>query len=236
MQISRTTIRLAQTYLKQGGFKPGAVDGVSGPKTGKALERALKARGNKAPAAWKNWPRTRRLICFLQLTAIDHGIDAGPVDGIPGPVTNNAIDELKHFTEHGELPAPFRDVTPSNKNPNNWPKQTQSALTAFYGPHCKTSNFTRVNCPYTLRLAWDVFTKVTETLSFGHKGELYPSLDDKDDVYGLASTYFEAVISESMIAKLSWLITYDNTPTVDEFNNRLERTDNLYLLTVGWKF
>ena len=68
MQISRTSIRLAQTYLKQGGFKPGAVDGISGPKTGKALERALKARGNKAPAAWKNWPRTRRLICFLHVS------------------------------------------------------------------------------------------------------------------------------------------------------------------------
>jgi hypothetical protein len=39
-----------------------------------------------------------------------------------------------------------------------------------------------------------------------------------------------------MIAKLSWLITYDNTPTVDEMNQRLERVDNLYLLTVGWKF
>lgn len=87
-----------------------------------------------------------------------------------------------------------------------------------------------------IRAAWDIFTQVTETLSFGHKGEIYPSLDDKDDVYGVGNTYFETQISSSMIAKLSWLITYDNTPGFDINNQRLERVDNVYLLGVGWKF
>ncbi|MEM1450054.1 MAG: DUF481 domain-containing protein [Planctomycetota bacterium] len=87
-----------------------------------------------------------------------------------------------------------------------------------------------------VRVAWSVFAQITSTLSFGHDGEIYPSLDDKDDVYGLANTYFEAILSANMIARLSWLLTYDNTPTLGPDGNRLDRADNLYLLSVGWSF
>lgn len=85
------------------------------------------------------------------------------------------------------------------------------------------------------RLAWDFWSQVTETVAFGHLGELFPSLDDKDDVYGRATTYLETQLSESMTARLSWLITYDNTPAVIN-GETLERIDNLYLVTVGWTF
>ena len=87
-----------------------------------------------------------------------------------------------------------------------------------------------------VRAAWDVWTQITSTLSFGHKGQVFPSLDDKDDIYGLATTYFQTVLSEKMVAKLSWVFTYDNTPTLDALGNPLERVDNVYLLTVGWNF
>jgi len=82
-----------------------------------------------------------------------------------------------------------------------------------------------------VRGAWEVVTSITETLTFGSTGEVFPSLDDKDDIYGLATTDFSAVLSESMVAKLQWILTYDNTP---EAGN--ERADNIYLLTVGWQF
>lgn len=89
-----------------------------------------------------------------------------------------------------------------------------------------------------LRLAWDVWTRINENLVFGHIGELYPSLDDADDVYGRATTYLEAQLTEQMKARLSWLINYDNTPADDPANpgQSLERVDNLYLLSVGWTF
>lgn len=87
-----------------------------------------------------------------------------------------------------------------------------------------------------VRAAWGLETQITSTLKFGHDGEVYPSLDDKDDVYGLAATYFEALLSSNMTARLSWLITYDNTPTNDANGVPLERADNLYLLSVGWAF
>ncbi len=82
-----------------------------------------------------------------------------------------------------------------------------------------------------VRGAWEVMAAITETLTFGTTGEVFPSLDDKDDIYGVATTDFSAVLSESMVAKLQWVLTYDNTPQPGN-----ERADNIYLLTVGWKF
>jgi putative salt-induced outer membrane protein YdiY len=85
------------------------------------------------------------------------------------------------------------------------------------------------------RLAWDFWARVTETVVFGHIAELFPSLDDKDDVYGRANTYFEAQLSERMTARLSWVANYDNTPATVG-GQTLKRLDSLYLLTVGWTF
>ena len=82
-----------------------------------------------------------------------------------------------------------------------------------------------------VRGAWDVQTALSETVTFGSAGEVFPSLDDMDDIYGLATTDFSAVLSDSMVAKLQWILTYDNTP--QEGN---KRADNIYLLTVGWQF
>lgn len=92
------------------------------------------------------------------------------------------------------------------------------------------------------RLAWDVWHQLTETVQFGHFAELFPSLDDKDDVYGRANTYVETKLTENMVARLTWILVYDNTPAQipDPLNAanliQAERTDNIYTLTVGWTF
>ena len=65
----------------------------------------------------------------------------------------------------------------------------------------------------------------------GQTGEVFPSLEESDDVYGRMDTYLSTNLSESIFLKLQWVWTYDNTP--DEGN---ERSDNLYSLTVGWSF
>ena len=56
-------------------------------------------------------------------------------------------------------------------------------------------------------------------------------LEEKDDVYGRADTSVDFKINASMLARLQWLFTWDNTPAAGQ-----ERVDNLYLLTLGWKF
>jgi len=81
------------------------------------------------------------------------------------------------------------------------------------------------------RLAWKGTFVATETTTFNHGGELWPSLEEKDDVYGRADTSVDLKVNESMIARLQWLFTWDNTPAAGQ-----ERVDNLYLLSVGWKF
>jgi putative salt-induced outer membrane protein YdiY len=65
----------------------------------------------------------------------------------------------------------------------------------------------------------------------GQTGEVFPSLEDSDDIYGRMDTFASTNLTESIFLKLQWIWTYDNTP--DEGN---ERSDNLYSLTVGWSF
>ncbi len=86
------------------------------------------------------------------------------------------------------------------------------------------------------RAAWDIWTRINENVAFGHFGEIFPSLEDSKDVYGRATTYLEAKLSERMTARLSWLVNYDNTPADAPGGGSLKRVDNLYLLNVGWTF
>ena len=87
-----------------------------------------------------------------------------------------------------------------------------------------------------LRAAWDVWARVTDTVVFGHFAELFPSLEDLDDFYGRATTYFEATLTESLNGRLSWVLTFDNTPATGANGQTLKSADNVYLLTVGWVF
>ncbi|MEZ6015758.1 MAG: DUF481 domain-containing protein [Planctomycetota bacterium] len=81
------------------------------------------------------------------------------------------------------------------------------------------------------RVAWDVLFHASETTSLGHTGELYPSLETSDDMYGRADTFVDVKLSERMNARAQWILTWDNTPAPGR-----ERSDNLYLLSIGWTF
>ena len=126
--------------------------------------------------------------------------------------------------------SPVMDVTDDDQ----WKINSEIGLSYFNEEFDNGDKFDYVSA----RLAWDLWTRISEGLVFGHFGEAFPSLDDKDDFYGRATTYFESQLTESMIARLSWLLTFDNTPAEDTANApaRLQRADNVYLLTVGWTF
>lgn len=62
-------VRKWQQALKKHGFNPGKIDGIRGPKTNAAIERAKD---------WQKWLNRK-------------GFAAGSVDGIPGPRTERAI-------------------------------------------------------------------------------------------------------------------------------------------------
>lgn len=81
------------------------------------------------------------------------------------------------------------------------------------------------------RLAYKWEYLHSERWSFAQNAEIYPSLEDSDDVYAKVDTRAKATLTESMFAQLQWLYDWDNTPAEGK-----DRADNLYLLTVGWTF
>lgn len=158
--IDRESNRVVQRKLAAAGHYKDAIDGQPGPNTLKSVQQALSARAAELPAGWDGWPAKRKLVACLQLFATDAGIDAGPVDGLWGPQTAFAADSLKFHDRTGKLPPNWRDgeVRPP-PNPNRWPNQDQKVLDEFFGPHGvpngRDADLIFVDCPWTLKLAWD---------------------------------------------------------------------------------
>lgn len=164
--------RLAAAHLYDG-----EVDGDLGPKTKAALKAFLLQQGVDGFDAW---PVARRLVAAQQLICRIDLIEVGKIDGRIGPQTRYAIEVWDARKAAGGKPVPaveaWRDdaaapqavpsrplpapITSSKVNaPSSkpvWPKQ--SAMDAFYGP--KGTGQTMLVLPYTMRLAWDVDSKV----------------------------------------------------------------------------
>lgn len=81
-----------------------------------------------------------------------------------------------------------------------------------------------------IRVATNAAYKVSETWSFLHTLEAYPSAEDADDFYGRSDLRAAAALGKNMLLSLQWVVDYDNTPA------QPERVDQRYLLGLGWKF
>ncbi len=157
--MKKSAVYIIQARLKELGHYTGDIDGDRGSRTNAAVLKALQARTADLPNLWQNWSDKRKAIAFLQLYCQDKGIDAGTIDGWWGTQTEFAFDSLQTLLETGSSPSNWRDLEPLDTNPNHWPRQTQAALTAFYGPHGEKNGFTppltRVECPWELKIAWN---------------------------------------------------------------------------------
>lgn len=81
------------------------------------------------------------------------------------------------------------------------------------------------------RLASKATWNYSENLTFSQTAELFPSLEDSEDVYGKLDTRAEASLTDSMFARLQWVWDWDNTPAEGK-----ERSDHLVQITLGWGF
>jgi putative salt-induced outer membrane protein YdiY len=81
------------------------------------------------------------------------------------------------------------------------------------------------------RLAYKADWKASDKWEVGQAGQIYPSLEDKEDVNALVDTHAKVTLTKNMFLQLQWLFTWDNTPA-----SGTERVDDLYLLTLGWSF
>jgi putative salt-induced outer membrane protein YdiY len=81
------------------------------------------------------------------------------------------------------------------------------------------------------RAAYKADYKHGDSWSAGQWGEIYPSLENVEDTSARVDTHAKLMLSKSMFAQFQWLFTWDNTPAAGA-----KRTDDLYLLTLGWSF
>lgn len=82
-----------------------------------------------------------------------------------------------------------------------------------------------------LRLAATSFEQLNEDLSWATSAELYPSLEDSDDVNGKLDTKLSLSLTETMFSSLQYVMDYDNTP-----NGANDRVDTRIVLALGWSF
>lgn len=183
--MKESEVRLIQKYLANDNFYKGRVDGKRGKETDNAIVSALQKQSKDIPDNWKSWSSKRKAISYLQLQCRDNGIDPGKIDGLYGPQTESASDQLRILNLTGSLPRGFGDIVPIRANPHNFPIERNQALTEYYGKPCE-ARLIKVPCPWTLRLDWDL-KSTTNTISIHEKlsDSLAKILQESFDIYKL---------------------------------------------------
>jgi len=158
MAIPTAAIHLARKDLKQAGHAIAGTAGTLDDQDKAALKTEIERRRGELDPEYRdkilNGSSNRQLVAYIQLLAKDKGAEPGKIDGLWGTRTDFAFDQLEHFEQYGELPAPWRDLAPVAHPTNRWPVQEESKVIAFYGQ--PGSNLVTVEVPYTLRLDWDL--------------------------------------------------------------------------------
>ena len=162
IHLTADVVRLIQQKL---GFTGNDVDGKMGSGTERALEKFIKDRKEKVSEnhfdAIIDGGRKRKATALGQLVCQEFDIDAGPVDGLLGTQSNHAFQELLFRVKYGRMPHSWRDH--EIPNPNNFPGDSQQALTDHFGKATPTGRnlpLVSINLPYVHRLSWAPSQKV----------------------------------------------------------------------------
>lgn len=130
-----------------------SVDGAIGPNTLRAIA--------KIPYVKQNWDTKRQIVAALQWICTQHGFESGDIDGLWGPQTDYAYEQLLSYRATGQAPSPWREEEGVDAfvQANTWPISTTEQLSKYYGTI--DQNQTRIRLPYAHRLAWDTSTTIT---------------------------------------------------------------------------
>lgn len=145
MKLLKKHFKLIQNQLNKLGYNAGVEDGIIGNITISALNNVLELP--------MEWDIKRKAVGFVQLMCKKNFIDAGNIDGYWGPQTDYAFDVLSEFLKTGLMPVTWRDITPLNVNPNNWPCESETDIVNFYGN--VNQNQAKLDLPYPHRLSWN---------------------------------------------------------------------------------
>jgi len=150
-----------QAALKTSGFYKGALDGVLGAGSHKAIGLFLSA--NKLPYA--PWGKARRVIAAKQLVCKAAGIETGKADGLLGPQTSHAFEVFSARLIGDKTPETWRDDEDSQVRApvvTKWPRQIDvRRMTSLFGR--PGENLTQIELPYPMRIAWDKTKLVSKT-------------------------------------------------------------------------
>ncbi len=83
----------------------------------------------------------------------------------------------------------------------------------------------------SLTLGYDVVKTLTETTVFEQHTQIYPSLKDSSDVYARVDSQLKIKMTETMNARLQWILQWDNTPAPG-----LRSVDNQFIAGLSWGF
>jgi hypothetical protein len=169
-------VRAVQAQLAAAHLYAGKVDGDAGKLTRAAIDAFLLNQGVRS---FNGWTRARRFIAVQQLICRLAGIEVGAIDGRMGPQTRYALEVWTERQANGgkptaaetwrdgevqpvRAPRPLPVITSSKGSaPASrpvWPKQ--SSMETFFG--AKGSSQVSLVLPFTMRLAWDLNSKVTK--------------------------------------------------------------------------
>jgi putative salt-induced outer membrane protein YdiY len=81
------------------------------------------------------------------------------------------------------------------------------------------------------RLANNIAWKINDNTAFENYVELFPSLENADDLTAKSDTKIKVSMTKAMFAQLQWVYQFTNQPAAWK-----ERVDNLVVLGVGWSF
>ena len=164
--MKKSEIKLIQQQLADDGFYRGKIDGLRGDVSNRAIDQALQQIQDELPKQWTHWSAKRKAVAYLQWLCLQNMIEAGKIDGLYGPQTESASEQLSSLKKTGHIARGFGDITPLRVNPHNFPLENYASLTSHYDEPCKAS-LTRVECPWPLRLDWDLRSK-TRRISIHH--------------------------------------------------------------------
>ncbi|MDA4848473.1 glycosyl hydrolase 108 family protein [Hoeflea poritis] len=168
-----------QAALVTWGDYTGEIDGLFGPMSLAAADRALQRNSAIVSGNWHTWSNARKKIAIGQLVCRDLGIDVGRIDGLFGPLTEAAFvafnrilrnmppDKWRDELERGGDTPAFEPVLTEM---NTWPRRDE--LVNFFGKECTpndhsegcgrgTVKLKRLELPFPMRIAWDLNTTIS---------------------------------------------------------------------------
>lgn len=121
----RKRIKIVQQLLQKKGLYDGNIDGIAGPITMRALAGI--------DGINSSLPKTRQITTYIQIAANERNIDVGPIDGLWGPKTSAAFNELTYQLKYGTPQPPWRPDEIVIANPHQWPVQITAEFNSFFG-------------------------------------------------------------------------------------------------------